>query len=273
MWFRHIHKGPNFKILLQKQMKPPIIIAAFGTTSKALTTYRQVDKHLRTLLPDRQIHWAYTSRIISKTLQQRDLSEIVMPEDLLSEFASQGIRKATVQSLHLLPGKEFHSLVRTAERSEVGCNIGLPILSTPGDYAQIAALLTPQIQAHPEQAILILGHGTFHPSWTCYLALETIMRRLFGSRIFVGALEQYPDSSRLPILIREAGYNSVCIIPFLMVAGMHFHRDIKGTNENSWERRLRRENIDLEICGEGLGRLPGIAHVVRDHILSAEASR
>lgn len=51
---------------------------------------------------------------------------------------------------------------------------------------------------------------------------------------------------------------------------MHFHRDIRGESSSSWENLLKKEQIEMEICGEGLGRLPGLAQLVAQHILAAE---
>jgi len=86
-------------------------------------------------------------------------------------------------------------------------------------------------------------------------------------------LEQYPESAQLPETIRKMGYTKVCIIPFLLVAGMHFQRDIKGEGSTTWEQRLKQQGIRMEICGEGLGRLPGLAEIVAAHIQTAESSK
>jgi len=251
-------------------MNDPIVIAAFGTTSRALATYEHLDQELRRELPGRAIHWTYTSRTISRTLQEKQDSRITTPDELFRELHHSGVQRATVQSLHLLPGKEFHALTADVRKAPFPCRLGLPILSSPQDYEQLAIMLAPAIDSRPEAAILILGHGTYHPSWTCYPALENILRKRWGDRIFVGALEQYPESAHLPATIRSAGFTKVCIIPFLLVAGMHFQRDISGEKETCWEKRLEAEKIEMEICGEGLGRLPGLAQLIVAHIGAAE---
>lgn len=251
-------------------MNDPLIIAAFGTTSKALATYEHLDKELKLQLPGRSIFWTYTSRIVSRTLQENQRSKILTPDQLFRKLQDRGVQKATVQSLHLLPGKEFHALVADVRKAPFQCRLGQPILSAPEDYEQLTEMLAHDIERRPDSAILILGHGTFHPSWTCYPALENIMRKKWGNRIFVGALEQYPESTHLPGTIRAAGFRKVCIIPFLLVAGMHFQRDISGESENCWQKRLKKERIEMEIGGEGLGQLPGLTQLICRHIMAAE---
>jgi sirohydrochlorin cobaltochelatase len=142
----------------------------------------------------------------------------------------------------------------------------MPLLTSPGDYDFIAELLRPMIEPHLDQAVLLLAHGTNHPSWTCYLALEHIMRKKFGETIFVGTIEKLPDSQELPEKIAAQGVRSVFVLPFLLVAGTHFFKDIRGDSETCWEKRLQRLGLKVEIEGQGLGLLPGIEQLIAAHI-------
>ena len=45
-------------------MKPPIVLTAFGTTSKALETYSFMDTIIKRRFADHEVIWAYTSRIV-----------------------------------------------------------------------------------------------------------------------------------------------------------------------------------------------------------------
>lgn len=250
-------------------MKPPIIIIAFGTTTKAKTTYDHLQKKLETLLPGREILWAYSSRKITKTLQNND-ETIQSPTEVLTALAQKGHTEATVQSLHLFPGTEFHGLFNVTSKSSLQCNTGLPLLTSPYDYQEITNLLAATITSRPDRAILILGHGTTHPSWTGYYSLEKILRQRFGNRIYVGVVEQFPDSTHLVDEISDSNYDDVTIIPFFLIAGMHYRRDIIAENKDSWLSRLTEKNMNVEVIESGLGMLPGLEKLLVQHINEAE---
>jgi sirohydrochlorin cobaltochelatase len=130
-------------------------------------------------------------------------------------------------------------------------------------------LLTPLIKSRPDSAILVIGHGTDHPVWTAYLALENLLRERFGSRIFVSVVEKSPSSQGITEKILRSRYSSVFIMPFFLVAGMHYRRDIVGRGKDSWNSRLRQKGLAVETFDQGLGMLPGFCDLVVRHIEEA----
>ncbi len=253
-------------------MKTPIIISAFGTTSKAVTTYSRIDAALRGHFPRREIIWAYSSRIITRELHGRQESTVDHPAQVLRQLASQGIPTVIMQSLHLFPGTEFHGLLRIAATSPLKCAVGRPLLTSPEDYHQVGEILRPVIAERPQKAILVLGHGTDHPIWTAYYSLEKILRKKFGERIFVGVVEKSPDSSLLADEIADRGFTEVCILPLFLVAGMHYRRDIVSDSPSSWQTRLQSRKITVESLDYGLGLHPGLEKLIIRHIMEAGES-
>lgn len=253
-------------------MKLPIIMSAFGTTSKAIATYTQLDSSIRDHFPQAEIIWAYSSKIITRELRERKESLVMHPAEVLHQLATRGATKVIVQSLHLFPGTEFHSLLQVAVKSQLQCATGMPLLTTPEDYDEVGEILRPVISARPNKAILVLGHGTDHPIWTAYYSLENILRKKFGDRIYVGVVEKYPDTAHLVDDIADRGFAEVCIIPFFLVAGMHFRRDIISDNASSWQSRLQSRNIKVESLDYGLGLYPGFEKIIIRHITEAGAT-
>lgn len=245
-------------------------MAAFGTTSKAIATYTHLDSSLRNHFPGAEIIWSYSSRVITSRLQERDREPApVHPEELLQQLAKRGVEQAVVQSLHLFPGTEFHSLHHLAQNSSVECSPGMPILTSPRDYDEVGELLRPLITARKEQAILLVGHGTIHPTWTAYYSLEKLLRRKFHRPIHVGVVEKYPQSDHLADELADNGITRVCIIPLFLVTGLHFRRDIMGDGEQSWKSRLQRRGISVEAIDHGLALYPGFEQLVIRHIKEA----
>ena len=247
-------------------MNTPILLTAFGTTATALATYSHLDKKIRSHFPEKEILWSYSSKMVSEPQKG---SAYLKPEEALRQLADRGVGKIVVQSLHLLPGTEFHDLQRTVRNSEIACTTGMPLLTTPDDYNEVGEILRPTIAARPDKPILLLGHGTTHPIWTAYTCLETILRRKYGERLFVGVLEKFPDSKALPAEIKAAGFAEVCIIPLLLIAGMHYRRDIVGNGPASWMTRLRENGLAVEAINHGLGLFPGVDALLIRHISEA----
>jgi sirohydrochlorin cobaltochelatase len=250
----------------------PLVIVAFGTTAKALASYEHLSTRIKECFPDHEIYWTYSSRIITDRASSHPQNPSSSPSKILESLYQQHHSWAVVQSLHLIGGHEFVRLVEETKQSPLRTSIGLPLLSAPEDYLALCNSLSPLIHAHPDQAILLIGHGTDHPAWCAYPALQYFMRRQFGPRIFVGMIEQgFPSCTEVIADIAHAGYKNVCIIPLLLVAGMHFHRDLAGDHGNSWMTLLTQEDINVEIIQEGIGILPAISEIFCRHIDEALA--
>lgn len=249
--------------------RPPIVVIAFGTSTKALQSYDALDLHIRRELPGHDIYRAFSSRRITDILGREAGSTCQSPAELLTALHQRGEPWAVVQSLHLMGGHEFDRLITETSYCKIRTSVGLPLLSHPLDYHELCMGLAPLIHSHPDQAILLVGHGTDHPAWCAYPALENFMRHAFGPRVFVGAIEQFPDNGNVIEQIKATGHRKVCLIPLLLVAGMHFHRDITGANQHSWGARLAESGIEMEIIPEGLASLPAIGKIFCRHIRDA----
>ena len=247
----------------------PIIMTAFGTTSDAITTYSHIDQVIRGNFPAEEIVWAYSSKRVTRELQQHSNTPAIHLEEAFCQLKSRGISKVIVQSLHLFPGSEFHGIHHTTKHSGLSSVIGNPLLTAEQDYHELGNIFQPLISAGTGKAILILGHGTHHPVWTAYYCLEKILRRRFGDKIFVGVVEKSPDSNHLIHEILEHGYNEVCVIPLFLVHGMHYRRDIISDAPESWVSRLKSKGIVVNLIHQSLGLMPGVAELFVRHIAEA----
>lgn len=253
-------------------MAPPIVIVAFGTSSSARSTYAHLAEKIAALLPDRQIFWGASSRILATRTGQADDFANASPDTILDKLISQGHQQVVVQSLHLLAGSEFHRLHQETSRLPIAVGMGMPLLHSPEDYQAMIVMLDPLIRTQADSAIVVVGHGTFHPVWPAYLALENLLQVRYGNRVLVGVVEKYPPCDQLIERIIANGYRKVLLIPFLLVAGMHYRRDIVGSNADSWQSRLQAAGLAVSAIPEGLAMLPGIETLIARHISNAEAT-
>lgn len=252
-------------------MSTAIILTAFGTTSKAKTTYSHIEDKIRPLFPQATVSWAYSSSRIVSELPAIHNRPVLSLADTLKGLAPHAFSEIVIQSLHLFPGTEFHRLQHLVSQTALPCAVGLPLFTAPEDYEQFGEILTPTITARPAKAILILGHGTDHPSWTAYYTLEKILRNQYGRRIYVGVVEKSPDSSHLVEHIAKDGFREVCIIPLFLVTGMHYRRDIISENPASWKSRFEAQGLGVETIEYGLGKTPGIERIISRKVTQALA--
>ncbi len=250
-------------------MQIPIVMAAFGTTSKAEATYKIIDSRIKEIFPEHEVHWAYSSRTIKGLIRSKKDKVIKHPHEILQQLQADGYTWAVVQSVHLTCGHEFYRLLEEIESVRIRSSVGMPLLTTPDDHFQTATCLEPLILDHPDKAILLMGHGTDHPSWTAYPAFQQTLRQIFGDRIFVGAVEHYPPSEGLIAQISNAGFKHVLLVPFLLVAGMHYQNDLMGNAPESWLSRLESAGLRVDAVAEGIGRLPCIGDIFCNHIKEA----
>jgi sirohydrochlorin cobaltochelatase len=250
------------------QNQIPIVITAFGTTTRALETYALLDARVRERFPDHEVRWAYSSRMVRERVKRSRNLDFPDPGEVLSVLKEEGHDWAVLQSLHVLCGHEFDRLVKVAEASPVRTAVGLPLLSSPQDFDEVAAALTPDLAGGEDEAVVLAGHGTDHPIWCAYEALEQRLRRAAGPRVYVGLVEGDAGAEVVVDRVRADGCARVRLVPFMLVAGRHFLEDLAG-GEGSWKGRFEASGLAVELDPRGLGARDGIAEVFCRHVEEA----
>ncbi|MGI9538404.1 MAG: sirohydrochlorin cobaltochelatase, partial [Desulfocapsaceae bacterium] len=137
-------------------------------------------------------------------------------------------------------------------------------------FTRVAHALQSLVENSNHGAALILGHGTDHPCRASYLTLQAKLHSKTGPHIFFTTIEKPVDPPEIIIQkIRDAGYKEIFCVPFLMVAGMHFFKDIDGDHPSSWRNLLKAHQIEIDLHDRGLAHLPGVDEIFCDHIQSA----
>jgi len=250
-------------------MKIPIVIAAFGTTTRALDTYSFINEIFKKHFSDSEILWSYSSRMVKDRLKKRQNIDLKHPHQVLSELKERGNQWAVVQSLHLTNGHEFYRLVEESGQCDIRTSIGLPLLSSPEDYIAVVKAMEPVINNRKDEALVMVGHGTDHPSWASYVALNHMFYEKYGQKVFLGVVEGgYPLRKNIIDGIKKSVFQNVTLVPFMLVAGMHFQEDLAG-NEDSWKTAFEHEGIPVSVKAEGLGYNRNIIEIFCRHIEEA----
>ena len=249
-------------------MKPPIIMAAFGTTTRARAVYEQVDARLKAHFYNHDIHWAFTSRIVRHHLKKRSIST-KLPSEMIAALADQGHRWSVVQSFNMICGHEFHRLVHDVQNDRCRVSIGHSLLCSQKDHHDVAQALSPVFSRNDQEAVVLVGHGTDHCTWTVYPAFYQRIRKMYGKRAYGGMIEEnYPVRNILIEKIKSDGFRRVRLVPFMLVAGMHFEEDLAGP-EDSWKTAFEDQGFDVLLETEGLGSRKPVIDIFINHITKA----
>ncbi|WP_022668606.1 sirohydrochlorin cobaltochelatase [Desulfospira joergensenii] len=254
--------------MLESHGKIPIILTAFGTTAKAFATYEKMDRVFESAFPGHEIHWAYSSRMVKHAMKKKKELGLKDPLEMARILADQGHEWVVMQSLHLVCGHEFDRLVGERNHVNIRSSVGLPLLTSPLDHDKTAAALAPLFPRENDRAIVLVGHGTDHPAWTAYPALESVLRSHYGNHVFVGVVEKFPGLDHTLDRIKSAGFSKACLIPLMLVAGVHFKEDLTH-EEDSWQKTFERNDIRVKVVDQGIGDLEGVAKIFCDHIADA----
>jgi len=236
----HGHKTPK---------KVGILLVAFGSSEpSAQVSFQNLDKKTKAAFPGIPVRWAYTSHIIRKKLAKQG-TILDSPEVALAKLMDDGFTHVAVQSLHTIGGQEYHDLRRTVGAFKMmgGFHriiMGNPLLATQEDMQRAvdAILLNIPSDRQKGEALVLMGHGTHHPSNAFYAALM-FQLQLKDPNIFVGTVEGYPDIEDIKNMLLEKNIKKGYLMPFMSVAGDHAKNDMAGDEEDSWKSVLTKAGI------------------------------
>lgn len=276
--------------------KTGILLAAFGSSSplgeKALAAFAE---RARRTFPGVPVRWAYTS----DRMRNRLAAAGKKTDSVKKALCRMGFERYThvaVQSLHLIPGVEYESLLdEVARASKEGgprhIAVGLPLLHDAEDVAQAAGALLTHLppERDREEPVVCMGHGTWHSGAASYQALaERIAMK--DSRIFIGTLEgehsierivpvvaaairassgEEREEGRAPLSGIEKGAKNVWLLPLLSVIGKHAEMDMAGEHEESWRSRIEAAGFACRPVLTGTVEYEGFARIWLSHLAKA----
>jgi sirohydrochlorin cobaltochelatase len=233
----------------QNPKKVGILLVAFGSSeASAQVSFENIDKKVRETYPDLPVRWAYTSHIIREKLAKQG-RQLDSPEVALARMQDEKFTHVAVQSLHTIAGAEYDDLRRIVEGFKLMGGfervlLGYPLLATQEDMARVVRAIIASIPGErgPDEAVVLMGHGTHHPSNAFYAALM-FQLQLEDPNIFVGTVEGYPDVGLIKDLMRKKNIRKAYLMPFMSVAGDHAKNDMAGEEDDSWVSLLTKAGI------------------------------
>jgi sirohydrochlorin cobaltochelatase len=239
-------------------MKKGILLVAFGTSeASAKVSFQNIEAKVKAAFPGVDVVWAYTSHIIRHKLAKQG-EVILSPAQALAKMMDEGYTHVAVQSLHTIPGEEYHDLTMTVNgfRAMPGgfdrLILGFPMLGAQDTVAKAvdAVIATIPNARKANEAVVLMGHGTHHPGNIYYSAMNWQLQQK-DPNIIMGTVEGYPDLGDVIAWLKEKKTGKVWLMPFMSVAGDHAKNDMAGDEEDSWKSQLTKEGFSCQTVLKG----------------------
>ena len=249
-----------------------ILLVAFGSSeASAQVSFEKIDQKVKAAYPDIPVRWAFTSHIIrakmAKQGQPLDSVEIA-----LSKMLDEKFTHVAVQSLQTIPGAEYHDLGKTiAAFGRLGgfkhIALGNPLLGGQPDMERTVDAILANIpdDRSPGDAVLLMGHGTHHPSDAFYAAMM-FQLQLKDPNVFMGTVEGYPDIELIISLLQKKKVKKAYLMPFMSVAGDHAKNDMAGDEPDSWKSMLVNSGIECIPVLKGTAENDAFVDIWVDHL-------
>jgi sirohydrochlorin cobaltochelatase len=255
--------------------KSGILLVAFGSReASAQASFDNIQRKVAAVHPNIEVRWAYTSHIIREKLAGQG-KMLDSPTMALARMHDDGFTHVVVQSLHTIAGAEYHDLMRIVNgfRAMAGfrkISLGTPLMATQEDMTRIVAALTGVVpkERKPNEAVVLMGHGTHHPANAFYAALM-FQLQLHDANIFLGTVEGYPDLELIKAQMQAKRIKKAYLMPFMSVAGDHAKNDMAGDDPDSWKSILTKAGITCKPVMKGTAEYDAFADIWVDHIGAA----
>lgn len=250
--------------------KDAILVMTFGTTytDTRAKTIEAVEDAIRKAHPDIPVFEAYTSHIIIDRVKAKEGIQKLTPEEAFQKLKEAGYTRVAVVSLDVIPGMEYdYDRIVTRQYADEfkAVSLATPLMyyqGTEGEPDQVVdflnALSTQFPKLGPEDAVLLMAHGTPHPANAYYSVIQDRLHELGLNHVFVYSVEGRPNLDDVIPALKEAGIRRVTLMPIMMVAGDHANNDMAGAEPDSHKSRLEAEGFTVSPYLHGLGENPGI---------------
>jgi sirohydrochlorin cobaltochelatase len=252
--------------------KPAIVLAAFGTSTKAFDTYGHFEQQVKARFPGYEIRWAFTSVKVRSKLAREKGQQLKDLPTTFKELKAAGFTRVAVQSLHIVPGEEWDKKIVAESRKIPGLQVALgkPLLSSRQDQERVLEALAPTFPRDLKStAVVLVAHGSPSPEGTAtYLAFNRLLRSRYPHQnVFLGTVEGKPTRQETLAAVKQSKATAVVLMPFLFVAGEHVAKDMLGDDPESWKSELLKQRAyRIEGVAKGLGYEEGIISIYLDHL-------
>jgi sirohydrochlorin cobaltochelatase len=260
----------------KKEVKKGILLVAFGSSyPQAQASFENIEAEVRKAFPEVPVRWGYTSKIIRHKLAKEGQA-LDSPAMALARMMDEDFTHVAVQSLHTIGGAEFHDLMSLVNGFEIMSGgfdkilVGYPLLASSHDLEAVRDAMLENIpeKRKPDEAVILMGHGTHHPSNAFYQAMAYKFQRK-DPNVYVAVVEGAPLLEDILPELKAKGIQKAWLMPFMSVAGDHVRNDMAGDEADSWTSILAEEGIETESVLKGTAEFDNIVDIWVGHLEGA----
>lgn len=251
--------------------KTAVLLVSFGTTypESRHETDDSADTAFASAFPEATLFHAYTSVIVRQRVKENEGVTLDDVPAALQHILDGGFKDLVVQSLHIIPGIEYHrlcdQLVPFNSKFE-HVSVGKPLLTSFDDFQTVVGWLKMVDTDDDTKAVVFMGHGTGDHAFTTYACLDHM---LMETNVFMGAVESYPGIDTMIAELKRRDVQSVVVRPFMMVSGNHVHHDMTSDSPKSWTSRLTAAGFKVEPEFSSLANVLAILTLFTEHAKQA----
>ena len=188
-----------------KQHDTALMLCTFGSTyNESLSVYEDIIADFKSAFPDTDIYMSFTSRTCINRVQASTGIERYELDQWLKAIGNAGYKRLAVQSLHVIPGEEYLSLMNTDIKKyfmiqwfpQVDVLRGANLLSTDEDTEEVAKVLYTHYAdklSDKHNLVLLMGHGNPDESYSANQKYadtqEALQAKAINKNIFVGTVD------------------------------------------------------------------------------------
>ena len=193
-------------VVQSKKSDTAILLCTFGSTFKeSMKTYDAIIKDYEKAFPGTDVYLSFTSRTCVNRVKSETGVDRYQPDYWLEAIGEAGYKRVAVQSLHVIPGEEYLSLMNTdvkknfmiASFPNIEVLKGANLLANQEDVDAVADVLYStykDVLADKKNILLFVGHGNPDINYAHaneqYTNLETaILKQTFHKNAFVGTVD------------------------------------------------------------------------------------
>lgn len=245
--------------------KDAILVMSFGTTFKD-SREKTIDKtvaDIKAAHPGTKVVLAFTSHIIVDRIKAKEGLTIPTPEEALAQLKKDGYTRIALATLDIFPGMEYDydAAVYDLYKGQFKkMTLGTPIMYWMGQEEQtddvadfVKAFSTQFPKLGSSDALLVMAHGTPHPSNAYYSVVQTRLDRAKLGNAYIYTVEGWPNIETVMEILKEKNVKNVTMMPMMMVAGDHANNDMAGDEPDSHKSILKKAGYNVTTYIHGLG--------------------
>lgn len=189
-----------------KTSNTAVLLCTFGSTfQESIKTYDAIIADYKAAFPNTDVYLSFTSRTCVNRVKSETGVDRYQPDLWLDAIGKAGYERVAVQSLHVIPGEEYLSLMNTdvkknfmiAAYPSVKVLKGENLLASQEDVDEVAGILYQSykdVLQDKKNVLLFVGHGNPDVNYSHaneqYTNLETAMLELADNKnVFVGTVD------------------------------------------------------------------------------------